>query len=87
MDELRDYRFYNSDMIHPNKVAIDYIWDKFKHVWLSEESLKTLDLVAAIQAKKAHRPFNSSSEVHQQFLTKLESEIVDLQSIYPHIKF
>ncbi len=87
MDELRDYRFYNADMLHPNEVAIDYIWEKFKAVWLSEEALKTSEIVTSVQAKKAHRPFNSSSEAHQQFLTKLQSEIDDLRTKYSHISF
>lgn len=38
MDELRDYRFYKEDMLHPNKLAIDYIWDKFSEVYFSEET-------------------------------------------------
>lgn len=86
-DELRDYRFYNADMIHPNQVAINYIWEKFKFVWLSEEALKISDTVSSIQAKKAHRPFNPASVAHQQFISKLESEIKDLRTKYPHIFF
>lgn len=87
MDELRDYRFYDIDMLHPNALAIDYIWDKFKMVWISEEAIKMADSVASIQAKKSHRPFNPSSEAHQQFLTKLQSEIDELCIKYPHISF
>ncbi|WP_412560129.1 GSCFA domain-containing protein [Winogradskyella sp. MIT101101] len=87
MDELRDYRFYNEDMLHPNKLAIDYIWEKFKNVWLSEDALKTAEQVAAIQAKRAHRPFNPNSEAHQQFLRKLQTEMETLNRQYPHIKF
>ncbi|MBO6879088.1 GSCFA domain-containing protein [Winogradskyella sp.] len=87
MDELRDYRFYNEDMLHPNNLAIDYIWEKFKNVWLSENALKTAEQVVAIQAKRAHRPFNPNSEAHQQFLGKLQIEIETLQEQHPHIKF
>lgn len=87
MDELRDYRFYNEDMLHPNKLAINYIWEKFKKVWLTEDALKTAEQVAAIQAKKAHRPFNPNSEAHQKFLGKLQIEIETLQEQHPHIKF
>ena len=87
MDELRDYRFYNADMLHPSEVAITYIWEKFKTVWLSDDALKTLEIVSSIQSKKAHRPFNSASEAHQQFLTKLQLEIDDLCNKYPHILF
>ena len=87
MDELRDYRFYNIDMLHPSMLAVDYIWKKFKMVWFSEDALKISETVESIQTKKAHRPFNSSSEAHQQFLKKLQSEIDDLSVQYPHIFF
>jgi len=87
MDELRDYRFYNTDMLHPSDVAIDYIWEKFKNVWLSEEAQKASETVASIQAKKAHRPFNPSAEAHQLFLTKLKSEIETIQMKYPFFDF
>ncbi|REE24258.1 GSCFA family protein [Winogradskyella pacifica] len=87
MDELRDYRFYNADMLHPNEVAIDYIWGKFKTVWLLADALQTLDKIAAIQAKKAHRPFNSNSEAHQKFLSKLQLEMEDVCAKFPHISF
>ena len=87
MDELRDYRFYNADMIHPNQVAIDYIWEKFKTVWLSDDALRISEIVASIQSKKGHRPFNPSSEAHKEFLLKLQSDIDDLRTKFPHISF
>jgi hypothetical protein len=87
MDELRDYRFYTKDMLHPNALAIDYIWEKFRPVWFSETAVKTSELVASIQAKKAHRPFNLASEAHQLFLIKLQSEVDKLSAKYPHISF
>ncbi|EPR74956.1 hypothetical protein ADIWIN_0043 [Winogradskyella psychrotolerans RS-3] len=87
MDELRDYRFYSSDMLHPNDVAINYIWEKFKTVWLSVDALQTLDKIAAIQTKKEHRPFNSNSESHQKFLSKLHLEEADICAKFPHISF
>lgn len=87
MDELRDYRFYNSDMLHPNDLAVDYIWEKFKTVWFSEDGIRFSEKVASIQAKKSHRPFNASSEEHQKFLIKLRSEIDDLRIQFPHISF
>ena len=87
MDELRDYRFYNSDMLHPSEIAINYIWEKFKNVWLTEDALKISETVAAIQSKKAHRPFNSNSEAHQKFLLKLQVDIDKLQEAYPLFNF
>jgi hypothetical protein len=87
MDELRDYRFYNKDMIHPNDLAIDYIWETFKTVWLSEDAIEISQKVASIQAKKAHRPFNPNSERHQKFLANLQLEIEAIKKEFPHIKF
>ncbi|MFP4845374.1 GSCFA domain-containing protein [Winogradskyella sp. PE311] len=87
LDELRDYRFYGKDMIHPSEVAIDYIWDKFKTVWLVREAIDISEKVSAIQAKKLHRPFNPSSEVHQKFLAKLQLEIEDFCKKYSNISF
>jgi len=87
MDELRDYRFYNADMIHPNEVAIDYIWEKFKTVWLSYDTLKTSEIIETIQKGLQHRPFNSTSEAHQKFLKKLDSRIKILKEKYPKISF
>ena len=87
MDELRDYRFYKDDMIHPNQLAIDYIWDKFKSVWISDESQKTMDKVEEIQKGLAHKPFNPRSEKHQEFLRNLELNISNLKKNFPNISF
>jgi len=86
MDELRDYRFYNEDMIHPNQLAIHYIWDKFKMVWISDESFKTMEEVDVIQKGLHHKPFNPKSQAHQKFLQILEAKINTLKSQFPHIK-
>ena len=87
MDELRDYRFYNEDMIHPNQLAINYIWDKFKTVWISEESFTIMEEVATIQKGIQHKPFNSKSQAHHEFLQKLEIKKNQIQSRYQHIVF
>lgn len=87
MDELRDYRFYNDDMLHPSSKAINYIWEKFQKVWMTETTINTSKRIGQIQAKKAHRPFNPNSEAHQTFLEKLDFEIKELQSEFPQIQF
>ena len=87
MDELRDYRYYHQDMIHPNNVAVEYIWEKFKTVWLTEDAIGISQKLANIQTKKAHRPFNPNSDAHQKFLANLQLEIEDIQKEFPHIKF
>ncbi len=87
MDELRDYRFYAEDMIHPNQIAIDYIWQRFSETSISEESHSIMKEVEAIQKGLQHRPFNSNSESHQQFLSKLRDKMVKLQKQFPQIQF
>ncbi|APY10245.1 GSCFA domain-containing protein [Seonamhaeicola sp. S2-3] len=87
MDELRDYRFYNEDMIHPNPTAINYIWEKFKLVWFTEEVYKIMDEVDVIQKGLQHKPFNPNSEAHLQFLQKLEKKKAQLSLKVPHIVF
>ena len=87
MDELRDYRFYAEDMIHPNSVAIDYIWQRFSETSISEESHSIMKEVEKIQKGLAHRPFNPNSASHQQFLSKLNDKMVKLQKQFPQIQF
>ncbi|ALJ06082.1 GSCFA domain-containing protein [Pseudalgibacter alginicilyticus] len=87
MDELRDYRFYSEDMIHPNQTAINYIWEIFKAVWISEDALKVMNNVDIVQKGLQHRPFNEHSEAHQRFLEKLEVKKHQLQTQFPHINF
>ena len=87
MDELRDYRFYTEDMIHPNKIAITYIWDKFKKVWIIEGALKMMENIDGIQKGILHMPFNPRSIAYQQFLKKLDKKKEIIQNNYPHIYF
>lgn len=87
MDELRDYRFYAEDMIHPNKTAVNYIWGKFVDTWFSEETNSTMKEIDEIQKGISHRPFHENSEQHQQFLLKLEQKKSSLQERLPFINF
>lgn len=87
LDELRDYRFYKDDMLHPNALAIQYIWQRFNEVWVSKEANLTMQEVEYIQKGLEHRPFNPKSEAHQLFLQKLKSKQVNLQSTFNHIQF
>ncbi|MFZ2282506.1 MAG: GSCFA domain-containing protein [Lutibacter sp.] len=79
MDDLRDYRFYNSDMIHPNETAVDYVWEHFKHVWLAENTASIIKEVETIQKGLAHKPFNPDSEQHKEFLADLQQKILVLE--------
>jgi hypothetical protein len=87
MDELRDYRFYAEDMLHPNQVAIDYIWKRFKETTIPETAFATMDEVESIQKSLSHKPFNPDSESHLKFETKLREKITKLETQYSFMKF
>lgn len=87
MDELRDYRFYADDMLHPSQVAIDYIWIRFFENYVNTDCFATMQEVCNIQKGLAHRPFNPDSKRHQQFLETLNQKIIQLQMEFPDIKF
>ncbi|MDN3494081.1 GSCFA domain-containing protein [Winogradskyella bathintestinalis] len=87
MDELRDYRFYNTDMLHPNTVAIDYIWTQFKNVWISNSGQELMKTIDEIQRGLSHKPFSPNSEAHLKFLKALHLKIETLKDQYPNIIF
>ncbi|WP_298487648.1 GSCFA domain-containing protein [uncultured Maribacter sp.] len=87
MDELRDYRFYKEDMVHPNTTAVNYIWEKFTLSWINEEAQKVMDKVSVVQKGLAHRPFNEKSLKHKEFLKALEKKKTYLQETYSFMKF
>jgi len=87
MDELRDYRFYKEDMIHPNNTAIQIIWEAFNETWISSETKPLQKEIANIQSSLQHRPFNPESKEHLSFLNKLNSKIDALQKKIKHLKF
>lgn len=87
MDELRDYRFYADDMLHPNQTAINYIWKRFVDAVISEKAWSTMDEVEGIQKSLAHKPFNPKSESHLKFQAKVIEKITILESQYSFMKF
>ncbi len=87
MDEMRDYRFYAQDMIHPNQLAIDYIWEKFKDTWTSNGAQETMNKIDDIQKGLRHRPFHPESAQHQNFLKSLQAKIAYIKEIYPFVEF
>ena len=87
MDELRDYRFYATDLIHPNETAIEYIWEKFKTAWIAPSTLPIMKDVHVIQSGLQHKPFNETSEAHQKFLKTLQAKIIALQERVEGLSF
>ncbi|PJJ09258.1 GSCFA family protein [Flavobacterium sp. 1] len=87
MDELRDYRFYAEDMLHPNQTAIDYIWERFSESCIDENSFQTMKEVLEIQKGLNHRSFNPDSEQHLKFVSNLNQKINFIKKKFPHIQF
>ena len=87
MDELRDYRFYAEDMLHPSQTAIDYIWMKFYENYISESEFETMNEICSIQKGLQHRPFNPKTESHEKFLSKIIIQQQKLKEKHPFIRF
>jgi hypothetical protein len=70
MDDLRDYRFYVADMIHPNQQAIDYIWEKFAQLYFDPKTREIIKEWENIQQALNHRPFNPETKEYKEFIEK-----------------
>ena len=73
-DELRDYRFYKEDMLHPSEQAVEYIWQKFREAYFSKAAELFMEEWRPIKEALSHRPFNPQSEEYQKFLAKAKEK-------------
>ncbi len=83
MDDLRDYRFYADDMLHPNNLAIEYIWDKFKFCFFSSKTLEYIRELTKLNKAIQHKPFDFTSDSYQNFLKKQIETVGNLKNKYP----
>ena len=81
MDDLRDYRFYDSDMLHPSSQAVDYIAEKFFDAALSEQAKEQRDRVIQIMQARWHRPLNPTSEAYKKFCHQQLNAIDKLKEV------
>jgi hypothetical protein len=86
MDELRDYRFYKEDMMHPNQQAVNYIWEKFKNSSIDESCLDLMLRMDKLRSSIAHRPFNEDSTEYQNFKDGIAKEVLLVKEILPHLE-
>ncbi|MDM1547319.1 GSCFA domain-containing protein [Empedobacter falsenii] len=70
LDDLRDYRFFKEDLIHPTKQAVDYIWERFSETYFEQSTQTIIQKINKVISAINHRPFNEESDNHQQFLVK-----------------
>ena len=87
IDDLRDYRFYAEDMVHPNYAATNYVWEKFVAAVIDESSQKIMKEINEINAAVNHKPFNPSSALHKKFLQTNFEKVVVLSQKYPYLNF
>ncbi len=85
-DELRDYRFYKADMLHPNEQAVEYIWERLVTTCFSAEAKKFLEAWQPIKEALGHRPFNPDSDAYRSFLQKTKEAAMSLKLKYPNLE-
>ncbi len=83
-DELRDYRFYAPDMLHPSEQAVEYIWQRFADAYLSFSAHTFLKEWQPLQAALNHKPFNPDGAEYKAFLAKTLQDIRALETKYGH---
>lgn len=83
IDDLRDYRFYNTDLIHPNNQAIEYIWNIFRNTFFEASTEALIKQWSALQHKLAHKPFYDQSQSYLQFLQQTHQELKQLSRQLP----
>ncbi len=81
-DELRDYRFYADDMLHPSSVAVEYIWQRMVETFFSDEAKTFLREWAPLKKGFSHRPLNPNGDEYKAFLAKLHAEAERLKQRY-----
>ena len=86
IDDLRDYRFYAEDMVHPNYAATQYVWEKFAAACIDEPTLQLMRLVNEVNAAMHHRPFNPASDAHRKFLQINLEKVRKLAEQYPYME-
>lgn len=79
MDDLRDYRFYEKDMLHPNDLAKEYIWGKFMDVYFDKETKAFIKSWDEIRSAMKHKAFHPKSDAHQKFLQKTIEKLEQLK--------
>ena len=83
MDELRDYRFYASDMLHPSEQAVEYIWERLVETCFSAEAKRFLDEWRPLKQVLHHKPFDADSAEYRALMDKTMLKISELRKKYP----
>ncbi len=87
IDDLRDYRFYKDDLVHPNETAVNYVWEHFVNSCIHPDSKQLLQAVADINRAGRHKPFNPDSPQHRQFRQTYARKVQQLQQQHPQLEW
>ena len=83
-DELRDYRFYASDMLHPSQQAVDYIWERLVDTFFSQRAKTFLEEWRPLKQNLGHKPFDPDSDAYKALMDKTMLKIEELREKYPN---
>ena len=86
LDELRDYRFYAEDMVHPSQVAVDYIWQRFVDTYMTADTQNEMRLLHQLWRDRHHRFLHPETEEAKAFAERIEQKLHDLQQRYAWLK-
>lgn len=75
LDDLRDYRFYSKDLVHPNEQAVEYIWEKFRHTFFDKNTDQTVHQWKQIRQNLLHKPFYDKGAAYKKFLEQTLQEL------------
>ena len=87
IDELRDYRFYKDDLVHPTTMAVNYVWQKLLECYCNNTTSQLIEQLSKIKQAVHHKPFNFESATHQKFITKQLAWMDKLTQQYPFLNF
>lgn len=87
VDELRDYRFYNEDLVHPNSLAVDYVWEAFEKAFCSEETISLSNEIKRIKLSENHKSLYPNSNADMKMKASNEKKKKELLLNYPFLKF
>ena len=87
IDDLRDYRFYAEDLVHPNYFATQYVWEKFIDACMNDRTKKLIEEIHSINLAYQHKAFNPTSQQHKKFLKSFYEKTRILQEEYPNLNF
>ncbi len=85
VDELRDYRFFEADLVHPNKQAIDYVWAKFVSACMDKTTRDFIKAYETILTARAHRPLHKVPEEWERFKSIMLGKVTEVRSAFPFI--